>query len=183
MEHLELDDIIEYIYADTMDSSTALLAQRVNAHIMRCDKCKRIYNLVNSLYDYTHESGTGDIKELWKNLVTFKVEEGARLVLNYLSNNLLNYYYPMVLGARGTNTSVEDTSMIVDEDNELNSIRIDSGIMEFSIDADEYENDVSMVAVVDEEGNIQCIEQLELVEHCYVARLNIDNGTYTIFIG
>ena len=55
--------------------------------------------------------------------------------------------------------------------------------MELKIDAEEIEGELSMVALVDEEGNIQHVEQLELVENCYVGKINIDNGLYTIYIG
>lgn len=184
-EHLELDDIVKYVYVDTLDSSMVIFAQRINSHIMKCDKCKRLYDIVNSLYDLTHQrnSRSLSINSVWKSLVTLKVEEGARLVVDYLGKNLFNYYYPIVMGSRGENNLSEIHNIIVDEENEYNTVRIDEGVLELKIDAEEIEGELSMVALVDEEGNIQHVEQLELVENCYVGKINIDNGLYTIYIG
>ena len=45
-EHLDFDDIVDAIYTDEMTPDNMRLIHRVQAHVMKCDNCRHIYDTI-----------------------------------------------------------------------------------------------------------------------------------------
>lgn len=51
MRHLTVDEIIDFVSIDRINSETLQLASTVNAHIGKCEKCLRKVRAFQLLYD------------------------------------------------------------------------------------------------------------------------------------
>ena len=114
--HLEFDEIVDYIWCEEMNPSTLVLAQRVNSHIAECEECRAQYNLLLDIYQSIQEvqdvkdlceeqrsiisallkqkhASSGEIKERWLRRLgmfamsfSLKIENGEKLILSHLVN-------------------------------------------------------------------------------------------------
>lgn len=51
MEHLKIDDIIEFVSAEKVDDRFQTLFSTVTGHIRECDQCMELVNAFQMLYD------------------------------------------------------------------------------------------------------------------------------------
>ena len=184
-EHLYFDEIVDYIYCDTLTLQMAVLAQKVNAHILRCDECKRLYGLIRKLHSMINKrSNIECINNSWKELVTFQMEDKVKLVVDYIKKSFYYFDYPMDMANRGNNDGRgRNQSVLVDEDDSRNVIRCDNGNIDVFLNADEWGQKPLFLGLVDVEGRILQIEKMELKDNVYMAKLLVEDGTYSILIG
>lgn len=61
MNHLSIDEVIEFVSFNKMTKENLELAARVNAHICRCEKCLELVNKYQAIYDeYTEAALCAD---------------------------------------------------------------------------------------------------------------------------
>ena len=90
-EHLDFDDIVDAIYTDEMTPDNMRLIHRVQAHVMKCDNCRHIYDTILTIREW-QEGVLSDEKlaqfsfpELLRSAVvglSVRVSNGSRLVLD-----------------------------------------------------------------------------------------------------
>ena len=51
MEHLTIEDIIQFVTISVIDENSIRLASRVNAHILQCDLCRKRVYAFQTVYD------------------------------------------------------------------------------------------------------------------------------------
>lgn len=61
MDHLTIEEMLEFVTMKKLDERTLKLASRVNAHILRCDECLEQVKELQVIYE---ELGMIDLDEL-----------------------------------------------------------------------------------------------------------------------
>jgi len=51
MNHLKVDEIIAFVSITELNQETMALAASVNGHIRKCEKCRKLVNAFQLLYD------------------------------------------------------------------------------------------------------------------------------------
>ncbi|MBQ8058113.1 MAG: hypothetical protein IJ275_07270 [Ruminococcus sp.] len=51
MKHLTIDEIKKFVSINKMDDESMSLASKVNLHILKCDKCLKVVEAYQELYD------------------------------------------------------------------------------------------------------------------------------------
>jgi len=51
MNHLTVDEIIEFVSSSKLNDETVALSAKVNGHIRKCDKCMRLVNAFQLVHD------------------------------------------------------------------------------------------------------------------------------------
>ncbi len=51
MEHLTIEDIIQFVTISVIDESSIRLASKVNTHILQCDLCRKKVSAFQTVYD------------------------------------------------------------------------------------------------------------------------------------
>ncbi len=63
MDHLTIDEILEFVDLHSMDAASVRLCARVNGHIRKCEKCFQLVSAFQLLYDeFTRVHHGGDFK-------------------------------------------------------------------------------------------------------------------------
>ena len=74
MDHLTIDEIIDFVTSENITDSLAL-ASRVNGHILRCQKCFNKVRAFQNVYDGLIEAGaTDNIKQALSSQVIIEEE-------------------------------------------------------------------------------------------------------------
>lgn len=64
MKHLTVDEIIDFVSFEKADTASLNLSLRVNEHIRICEKCRRIVNAFQTVYDeFTRLQKKGTFKK------------------------------------------------------------------------------------------------------------------------
>lgn len=58
MEHLTIEDIIQFVTISVIDENSFRLASRVNTHILQCDQCRKKVSAFQTIYDKLLMGGT-----------------------------------------------------------------------------------------------------------------------------
>ncbi len=51
MKHLTVDEMIDFVSINKLDTESLSLAKRVNSHIMKCEECRTKLSAFQTLYD------------------------------------------------------------------------------------------------------------------------------------
>lgn len=63
MNHLTIDEIINFVSSSELNDEVVALSTRVNGHIRECDKCLKLVNAFQTVYDeFVTMSTTDDFK-------------------------------------------------------------------------------------------------------------------------
>ena len=63
MNHLTVDEIIDFVSSSELNDEVVALSTRVNGHIRNCDKCLKLVNAFQTVYDeFVTMSTTDDFK-------------------------------------------------------------------------------------------------------------------------
>lgn len=185
--HLEFEEIVSYIKCRDLSDESVRLAQRINPHILQCKECKRMYDAILEFYEVAFNDSLDtnffDNVENIKTLVKFKVEEKVNIVLDYMTNMLYRYEYPMALGARGDSKEASKLrSEIVDEDNGLNTIVINNGMCEVSIDREDCGNMAPIILVMNKDGELVFSGVMKENEDVFYASMPLVSDEYRVFV-
>ena len=131
-EHLNFEDIVDAIYADEMTPDNMRLIHRVQAHVMKCDSCRHIYDTIQTIGDWREDELSDEkfaavsFPELLKSAavsLSVSISNGCRLALDgiqQLASGLdYSFEHPLALAAR-SGAGDEDMSRLVDEENDYN---------------------------------------------------------------
>ena len=67
MEHLTVEEIIDFVSFDELTKENIDLALKVNKHIFSCAECMEKVNAFQNVYDELYRLGNGiDVKEMLK---------------------------------------------------------------------------------------------------------------------
>lgn len=185
--HLEFEEIVSYIKCRDLSDENVRLAQRINSHILQCEECKRMYDATLGFYDVVFndslDTNLFDNVENIKTLVKFKVEEKVNIVLDYMTNMLYKYEYPVALGVRGDGKEASKLrSEVVDEDNALNSIVLNNGLCEVSIDKEDCGDMAPILFVINKDGELVFSGVMKENEDVFYASMPLVSDEYRVYV-
>lgn len=186
-KHIEFDDMVKYINCSRLDADSIKLAQRVNSHLLVCDECKKQFDILNRFQEAVY--GAVDVEEYfkesknWKTLITFEIEKNVRLIVDRVKQSLYYYDYPIPVGVRGDGQAEKsNVSVVVDEENSLNTIKIVDNECIIELDCDEWGEKSPVICIADDEGKIICIEEMNKCGDIYFFRKVLSNAKYKVYI-
>ena len=81
MNHLTTNEIIDFVMENRLNDNFLQLASRVNAHILKCDKCLALVEAYQTVYDELERMGRlSEFEETAERQLSGKTEiEGLQL--------------------------------------------------------------------------------------------------------
>lgn len=195
-EHLNFEDIVDAIYADEMTPDNMRLIHRVQAHVMKCDSCRHIYDTIQTIRDWREDElsdekfAAASFPELLKSAavsLSVSISNGCRLALDgiqQLASGLdYSFEHPLALATRN-GAGDEDMSRLVDEENDYNRLTLDGNKLTVSLDAEDWGSDIPVLIAADADKNVYFCDEMKLLDGRYTAVVAVPNdGTYDIMIG
>ncbi len=195
-EHLNFEDIVDAIYADEMTPDNMRRIHRVQAHVMKCDSCRHIYDTIQTIRDWREDElsdekfAAASFPELLKSAavsLSVSISNGCRLALDgiqQLASGLeYSFEHPVALAARN-GAGDEDMSRLVDEENDYNRLTLDGNKLTVSLDAEDWGSDIPVLIAADADKNVYFCDEMKLLDGRYTAVVAVPNdGTYDIMIG
>lgn len=81
MDHLTVDQIIEFVSMDELNERTAALSVSVNGHIRRCGQCRRTVRAFQMIHDeFSRSENTGDFAAYIQEIAAVPELEAQELV-------------------------------------------------------------------------------------------------------
>ena len=195
-EHLNFEDIVDAIYADEMTPDNMRLIHRVQAHVMKCDSCRHIYDTIQTIRDWREDElsdekfAAASFPELLKSAavsLSVSISNGCRLALDgiqQIASGLdYSFEHPLALAARN-GAGDEDMSRLVDEENDYNRLTLDGNKLTVSLDAEDWGSDIPVLIAADADKNVYFCDEMKLLDGRYTSVVAVPNdGTYDIMIG
>jgi hypothetical protein len=186
-KHIDFDEFVDFFNCRELTETSVSLAQKINAHILQCEECKRMYNATRAFYDVAfNDSLDSDLFNPIENirlLIKFKVKENVKIMIDHMSNMLYRYDYPIPLGAREIDAAHNiDFSTVIDEDNGLNTVRIDNNMCKIEIDKEDWGNVAPIIFVKDITDEIVFSGVMEEDEDVYYINIPITAEGYSVYV-
>ena len=183
-QHLDFNEIVEFIYSDNIDANK-ILAHRVNSHIFNCKKCRQVYDTIYDVYELGFEKGivevNRNIKEIenqhivsFGTLIRLKIDNNKKLVLEQLKNiGKTKYFfsYPLELATRSSGGKSEQYGILVDDENEFNEIALKNGKLIVKLDAEDFEDDIPVLMIRQKGGEILFLDSMERENDCFYSEV------------
>ena len=181
-EHLEFDDIVDFIYADKLDEHTELLAQKVYSHITQCDDCRKVYMTVYELYELGFEEGMVRVEDKIKEKMTMslstylllKIKAGGKLLLDKLKcigENKYYFSYPVELATRDSSGCIQAGDVLIDDENDYNQISFKDGKLSIRLDAEDFKGNAPELMVKLAGGEILFFGEMQSDGKYYTAEV------------
>lgn len=93
MEHLSIDEMIEFVSANEINGQSIELAKKVNGHIRNCAECFDKVRAFQMIYDEFRRIGSGDsfIKYISKQITAKEMKNINSIELQDENNELDGY--------------------------------------------------------------------------------------------
>lgn len=215
-KHIDFDDIVKVIYSDTIDEEMNILMAKVNAHIIQCQECRRVYDTILAIHDevdaislrmttadrvrlkviraliglerYMPET-SAKIKDWIDNFKHFSLQFSVRVKSRselYIGSNPegADFLHPVAIGYRANKEKEANKTILIDDENELNQIKVDtSGKLTIQIDRELCEAG-KLILLLNDETESSYIETLKLLNEDAVAAEfeSVEVGCYLIII-
>ena len=72
MKHLTVDEMIDFVSFNKLDSESLALASKVNAHIFKCEICRKKVEAFQIIYDELVKMGR---KEEFRSVINIKLSD------------------------------------------------------------------------------------------------------------
>ncbi len=87
MEHLSVDEIIDFVSLEKLNDDAVKISTTVNEHIRNCEKCLKLVRAFQMIYDeFSKLNASGDFKKYIKEKVSdekIKNEEAVKTKTDY----------------------------------------------------------------------------------------------------
>lgn len=200
-KHISFDDIEKCVYMRDITPDNMRLLHKVQNHILKCSKCRDIYDKILRVEQIQDDIVAENIFEIYapnKNeenktrlvnvamRMVVSIEKGIRLTLDGIDNflNPLEYSFehPMVLAARSSEIQ-KDEMTLVDEENDYNKIILNTEGLIITLDADEWYGGKPVLEIKASDGKSYSVNMIRRNGR-YEALISIDeSGRYEISIG
>ena len=197
MEHLTFDEIVKAVFADENTPDNMRLIARMNAHVIQCKECNKVYNAVYDIYELGFEQGLEVVEQRLKeaessfsqrNVLTdqdllssivLSIKKGTKLVLDSIKNNIgIDYFfsYPMALATRGGNQKME-TNKLIDDENLDNQIVLNDGKLSLYLCREDFSvRGINSLYMECREGNrILFSGPMEVYENTFQKSVDVGN--------
>lgn len=75
MNHINVDDVIEFVSIDKLDNDTIALAQKVNSHLLICPECRERVTAFQTVYDALLKiEKTKNAKQVLRNVIDGSID-------------------------------------------------------------------------------------------------------------
>lgn len=186
-KHIDFEDAVKYITCREINADSIKMAQKINAHILECKQCRKMYNTILEFYNLgRNNSFDRDLFDSVKNLrmlIKFKIDEKINILIDHVADSLYYYDYPVLIGTRGTDSdNCKSHNVVVDENNSLNIVKIDDEFCIIDIDKDECEINTPIILITNNNGTI--IFSGIMIEQDEVFRIKVPlrQSEYNVYI-
>ena len=81
MNHLTVDDIINFVSLSEMNEEAVELSAAVNGHIRKCGKCLELVRAFQMIYDEFSELNTsGDFKKFVSEIISTEADKNENII-------------------------------------------------------------------------------------------------------
>ena len=186
-KHIDFEEIVEYLTCRELTTDSVKMAQKINAHILECNQCRKMYNAIHDFYDLAFNNSLDtnlfNPVDNIKLLIKFKIENKINLMLDRLANGIYRYDYPIYVGLRDTNSDNKKShAMVVDEENSLNVVKVDDESCIIEVDKEEWGTDTPVIFVTNNNGEIVFSGIMSEREEVFYISVPVMQTEYNVFI-
>lgn len=207
-EHLEFEEIVEFLNSTGNSQSDLALAEKVNQHLMKCESCYQMYNALLEFENLSHFLNNDDNLQMRKVLISLKnklpadkktsinkifknIQKGFNEIVMQIgdgidlmsSSNSFNFVHPLAIGSRGNSGSNKETDKyrLIDDENTYNRIYYKNGLLMFELDREKYK-DMPVVLIVGGNDYLDICPTQEENGKIVAKFNNLREGQYTIYV-
>lgn len=186
-KHIDFEDAVEYITCREINADSIKLAQKINAHILECKQCRKMYNTILEFYDLAcNNSCDRNLFDSVKNirmLIKFKIDEKINILIDHMAESLYRYDYPILIGARGADAdNCKSHNVVVDENNGLNIVSIADEFCIIDVDKDECGINIPTILVTNNDGNIIFSGVMTEQDEVFRIKVPLKQSEYNVYI-